>query len=129
MLRPFSQPGFAFSGQEDYNAGITSKGAVFMDLGTPFTPEEKQRILDSFLRNGVLTKMPSQRKKQLVIIEAVAARFEPGRDYAEREVNAILQPMYEDFVTLRRDLVDAHFMTRDHGIYRRVVDTETENRV
>ena len=73
-----------------------------MDLGTPFTPEEKQRILDSFLRNGVLTKMPSQRKKQLVIIEAVAARFEPGRDYAEREVNAILQPMYEDFVTLRR---------------------------
>ena len=99
-----------------------------MDMGKEYTPEEKRRIRDSFIKDGVLTKMPAQRKKQLVIIEEMAKLFEPGRTYMEREVNAILQPVYEDFVTLRRDLVDTRHLTRDHGIYRRVeVDTGGEN--
>ena len=94
-----------------------------MDMGTEYTAEERQRIVASFIRNGILTKMPSQRKKQLVILEEMAKVFEPGRTYTEREVNGILAPLYEDFVTLRRDLIDAHHLTRDHGIYQRTVDT------
>lgn len=88
-----------------------------------YTPEEKQRILNSFMRDGVLVKMPAQRKKQLVIIEEFAKLFESNRKYTEKEVNAILEPLYADFITLRRDLIDVRLLARDHGIYWKV-DTE-----
>ncbi|MDP9356578.1 MAG: DUF2087 domain-containing protein, partial [Chloroflexota bacterium] len=45
-------------------------------------------------------------------------RFEPGREYPEKEVNAILRSAHEDVATLRRDLVDFGFMVRANGIYR-----------
>jgi hypothetical protein len=34
-------------------------------------------------------------------------------------VNDLLARFHPDFATLRRDLVDFGFLTRDHGIYRR----------
>ena len=88
-----------------------------------YTAEEKQHIIDSFFQNGVLKRMPAQRKKQLVILPEIAKIFEPGRKYTEKEVNALLSPVYEDFVTLRRDLIDARCLLRDRGIYWKV-DTE-----
>lgn len=91
-----------------------------------YTQEEKQKIAESFIRDGILVRMPSQRKKQLIVLAEMAKLFESDRDYAEKEVNAILAPVYEDFVTLRRDLIEAKFLSRDHGIYRKV-DTEPKN--
>ena len=40
-----------------------------------------------------------------------------GRTCSEREVNEILKPIYADYTTLRRALVDYHFMNRDRGVY------------
>ena len=91
-----------------------------------YTPEEKQRIVESFIHGGILVNMPSQRKKQLIILAEMAKLFELDRTYAEKEVNALLAPIYEDFVTLRRDLVEAKFLARAHGVYWKV-DTEAKN--
>ena len=40
------------------------------------------------------------------MLECVAERFEPGREYDEKQVNGILLELYDDYVTLRRLLVD-----------------------
>ena len=50
----------------------------------------------------------------------LARFFEPGRDYAEADVNLILGRVHRDFASLRRYLVDERFLTRDHGTYRRL---------
>jgi len=49
----------------------------------------------------------------------IAARFPPGRRYPEREVNQILRDIHEDYVTLRRYLIEYGFLerTQDCGEY------------
>ena len=49
----------------------------------------------------------------------VASRFEPGRQYAEKEVNGILLGVYDDVASLRRFLVDEGLLAREAGVYWR----------
>ena len=79
------------------------------------------RVMRDFVdEGGRLRSIPAQRKKRAVIIEWLARRFEPGRRYGEREVNAALAEAHEDVATLRRELVAFHLLARQDGIYWRV---------
>lgn len=83
-------------------------------------------VLRRFLRGGRLAQLPATRTKRLVILEHLAAMFEPGVRYAEKEVNAILRAWHDDYVSLRRYLVDERLLDREHGHYWRIggwVDT------
>jgi len=78
---------------------------------------ERERILARYFPHGL--DGPLQRfsgatpeKHRRIIAEAVAGRFEPGRRYSEREVNAILETIAEDYVLLRRCLVDFGHLSR-----------------
>jgi hypothetical protein len=73
----------------------------------------------AFVREGRLTSLPGRRPMLLAACAFLAERFEPGRDYLEAEVNAILADDAPDHATLRRLLVDEGFLVRAHGIYRR----------
>jgi hypothetical protein len=84
---------------------------------SPATPSEV--ILRSFVADGRLTQIPAARGKRLVVLDRLAAEFEPGRRYAEREVNDLLRRWYDDVAALRRYLVDESFLSRDHGEYWR----------
>lgn len=85
----------------------------------PETEEgEETRTLRAFFDGEHLKQIPAQRKKRVIILRHLLTRFEPGREYGEREVNDILKVANEDYATLRRELVDYGFMTRDKGIYR-----------
>lgn len=79
----------------------------------------EQKTLRDFVKDGRLISIPVNRKKLLVTLGWLATQFEPNTDYPERKVNDILARYHPDFATLRRDLVDFGFLTRDHGIYRR----------
>jgi predicted transcriptional regulator len=74
---------------------------------------------DFFFPNGRLKTIPAQRKKLLVVLNHLAAAFDPGRRYWEREVNEILGRFHSDTATLRRELVGAGLMTRQGGQYWR----------
>lgn len=85
----------------------------------------RRRILDTFFSDGRLRQLPAQRKKRQVVLAAIAADFEPGRDYAEDEVNAVIGARYDDYCTVRRELVDDGVLERDKAAgaalrYRRV---------
>jgi hypothetical protein len=72
-------------------------------------------VLKKHTADGRLKKIPSKQKKLLVVLRWLAGHFEAGRDYTEREVNAILLQYHEDYASLRRDLVDFDFLDRENG--------------
>lgn len=76
-------------------------------------------VLGRFFRGERLREIPVARSKRLVVLERLALEFEPGRRYAEREVNEILGRFHPDHASLRRYLVDEGLQDRDRGIYWR----------
>lgn len=76
------------------------------------------KVVRAFFDGERLKQIPAQRKKRVAVLKHLLLRFEPQQDYPEKEVNAILKAAHEDFATLRRELVDYGFMTREKGVYR-----------
>jgi len=87
----------------------------------PMDPDRvKSSVLRAFVRDGRLVAIPAARGKRRVVLEHIAACFEPGIKYPERAVDAILRAWHEDYVSLRRYLIDEELMEREQGIYWRV---------
>jgi hypothetical protein len=79
-----------------------------------------ERVLGNFLdAEGRLHTIPTKRAKRLVVLDHLAQRFEPGRDYTEAEVVAVLTQFHPDHAALRRYLVDDQFLSREAGRYWR----------
>ena len=82
--------------------------------------EYRQKVVDTFFEYGKLKAIPTQRKKERIILEEIVQAFKFDRVYSEREVNIILADFYDDFCTLRRDLVSEKLLDRDTVGYWRV---------
>jgi len=78
------------------------------------------KVLRDFMPNGRLKTIPARAKKKDVVLRYLVTLFEPDRRYHEAEVNALIQRVHPDYASLRRFLVDAGLLARDHGIYWRV---------
>lgn len=87
------------------------------------TDAETTKVLRAFLRDGRLTGMPAARGKRRLLLEHVVQVFEPGERYPENEVNAMLRAYSDDYVTIRRYLVDEDLLSRDAGVYWRTGGT------
>jgi DNA-binding HxlR family transcriptional regulator len=99
----------------------TDELRALASTSSPAPPAEdgdEARTLRAFFDGERLKQIPAQRKKRVIILRHLLTRFTPDREYSEREVNDILKAANEDYATLRRELVDYGFMTRDKGIYR-----------
>jgi hypothetical protein len=85
---------------------------------TEESPETfERRVLATFIKDGRITAFPAALKKQLVLLKWIAQSIEPDREYSEKEISALLKQFNDDYATLRRELVDWHFMTREAGRY------------
>ena len=77
------------------------------------------KVLRSFFTGELLTSIPVQRAKRLVVLRHMAEMtFERKHKYPEKEVNQRLGARHPDAASLRRYLVDEGFMTRKSGVYR-----------
>jgi hypothetical protein len=86
----------------------------------PLDPDrQRAAVLRAFVRDGRLVQLPAARAKRRVVLEHVAACFEPGVRYPERAVDAVLRAWYDDYVSLRRYLIDEDLMARENGLYWR----------
>ncbi len=63
--------------------------------------------------DGTIKHIPSQSGKRKVIHRYLIQAFEPGVDYSEKEVNAVLRRFHEDTAGLRRELVDEGWLDRE----------------
>lgn len=71
--------------------------------------------LKSFIDGkGKFKQWPSKRKKQILMLEFMAEKFETGIDYTEKEVNEILNNFhtFNDSAILRRELFEQNFLDR-----------------
>lgn len=79
------------------------------------TPEEREKIIKKYFPagpNGPLKTLNMKEKSRLVVLGQIAGRFEAKRLYNEKEINSILATACEDYITLRRYLIDYGFLAR-----------------
>ena len=91
------------------------------DLGA--TPAQASVLRNFVTADGRLASIPTARAKRRVVLDFLAARFEPGRVYPEAAVNEVLATVHPDHAALRRHLVDDGFLERREGVYWRAGGT------
>lgn len=76
----------------------------------------------SYFRRGRLTSIPGKKDVRSRVLNVVRDSFEPGVLYPEAKVNAICGEWFDDWVTLRRALVDEGLLRRNESgsVYERV---------
>lgn len=100
---------------EDQNLLEVPGGAKGVDDRYMITKNEEEKVLLRFfssLSPLVLETFSTKEKNRVVILTKICEQFEKGRNYSEKEVNAILKPIYSDFPWLRRSLIEHGFMDR-----------------
>ncbi|MCK9287074.1 MAG: DUF2087 domain-containing protein [Sphaerochaetaceae bacterium] len=89
--------------------------ATMVDDRYVVTEKERVEILNAefeTLSPLKLKRFPKKEKRKLVILARIAEQLEPGRTYTEKELNDILVTVFEDYVVLRRYLIEYGFMDR-----------------
>ena len=79
------------------------------------TEAERDKILQSVfdsLEPLRLRVFSAKEKKKLVALTKIAECFEEGRTYTEKEVNAVLDEVYYDYVTCGDTLSNTAFLDR-----------------
>jgi hypothetical protein len=91
------------------------KTAKMIDSRYDITQEEQADIIRKFFPDGTdgpLKRFPSKEKQRLAVLREIANRLETEKVYDERNLNQILQEMYDDYATIRRYLIEYGFIDR-----------------
>lgn len=91
------------------------RSARMVDERFAITTAENEEIIKRYFPqgpDGPISEFPAKEKRKVIIIKQLAKRFEPCRKYTEKEVNAVLEAAYHDYVTLRRYLIEYGFLDR-----------------
>ncbi|KHD86237.1 DUF2087 domain-containing protein [Heyndrickxia ginsengihumi] len=89
--------------------------AKMLDARYAITEEEQQKTIKKFLPDGIsgrLKRFPPKEKQRLIVLREMAKRFKQDVVYTEQEVNEMLKEMYEDYVMVRRYLIEYGFLDR-----------------
>lgn len=64
---------------------------------------------------GRVIQLPKKQLKRTAVLSYLAQKFEPGREYREKEINALCQDWhtFNDYFLVRRSLVDERFLLRE----------------
>ena len=101
------------NGNANENLMPVHKGATMIDLRYAVTQEECEKIQSNYFDDaGHLKEFPAKEKKKIVVLRKIAENFNHDRKYSETEVNGLLKRIYDDYVTLRRELIEYGFMDR-----------------
>ena len=79
----------------------------------------ERKVLATFVKEDRLVKIPSSRKKRVVVLRWLVERFDGSTVYDERAVNEVIRPVHDDVATLRRELVGYGLLRRRDGRYWR----------
>lgn len=81
-----------------------------------------QDIQEKFFRDGKLLVIPKKLKSKQVLFAYLQKELaKKGSTFTEKEVNAFLAEVYDDYAILRRYLVDYGYLSRDqYGLEYRI---------
>jgi len=90
----------------------------------PVLTEHARKALGQFDSRGRLARWPNKLSVQRLAMWILWTHFDGRRSYTEAEVNTLLRGLnaFGDHVTLRRELVNHHLLTRrgDGSVYRKL---------
>ncbi|WP_179395463.1 DUF2087 domain-containing protein [Lacticaseibacillus absianus] len=88
-------------------------GATMLDERYAITPAERDKVLKTFMTpDGRIDTWPSKEKRKLVLLATLAQMFDPQKNYSEAAVNEQLRRHVDDYVTVRRNLIEYGFLAR-----------------
>lgn len=90
--------------------------ANYYDDKYVITQKERDQILKTTFESLSplrLKHFPAKDKKKVVVLTKIAELFEAGKDYTEKEINAILMPVYDEYIIIRRYLIEYGFIDRE----------------
>ena len=95
------------------------KGATMVDERFAITEEEYKKAIDTYFKDGKLATMPSKQKRKVMVLRHIAEAIPAKTDFSETEINEKLAAFYDDYVMLRRYLIDYGYLerTRDGSRY------------
>ncbi|MCM3790911.1 DUF2087 domain-containing protein [Domibacillus indicus] len=88
------------------------KQARMVDSRYNVTEEEQEKVIQKFMPEGVLLAFPPKEKQRLIIMREMAKKFKAGQVYSEKETNEILFAIFNDYVKIRRYLIEYGFLNR-----------------
>lgn len=106
------------------DAGVIEEvhqSATMIDDRYNITEDEREKVIKAYMNeNGALIQFPAKEKKKIIILREIMKNFKHNQEYQEREVNRTLERIYNDYVTLRRALIEYGFFDRsdDCSVYR-----------
>jgi DNA-binding transcriptional ArsR family regulator len=130
QLAPFLVERRGDGASKFYSLGSTQVALTFHSLDRLLSSAEAEpdasqamqvnypRALRGFMdAQGRATAWPAKGRDQRLMTEYMASQFEPGRDYTEKEVNAVLiermNPIFKDYAIIRRELYDNDYLDRE----------------
>ena len=130
-LKKLEDAGAVESRKEQYYTMYSIKKEVFMtniidiikeesteaELQAEREREYRDKVIQAFFEYGKLKSIPSQRKKEKIVLEEIAKSFEPVRQYTEKEINLIIADYHDDFCTIRRDMISERILEREGMTY------------
>jgi len=75
--------------------------------------EEIKKVLNIYFKEERLIQIPKKEKKRVVILLYISRKFQKNTYYTEKEVSEILKDVFEDFVMIRRYLIDYKLLNRN----------------
>lgn len=60
----------------------------------------------------LIKNFPSKEKKKIIVLRLIVTNFKVGIMYSEPEINKVLKRIYEDYVTIRRAMIEYGFLER-----------------
>lgn len=91
------------------------KDATMVDDRYIVTKSEEEQIVQSMFSSLTPLRLKTfsvKEKKKIIILKKICDQFDRSKRYSEKEVNIILKDIYEDYVLLRRYLIEYGFMDR-----------------
>lgn len=110
-----NQTAISSGSQKDTNPLIEPHlGARQIDERYQITEKDIKQTLKSYMdEHGALNTFPAKEKKKIIILREIAKNFKQGEVYSEKEINRILKRIYDDYVLIRRYLIQYGFLDRN----------------
>ncbi|WP_026581593.1 DUF2087 domain-containing protein [Bacillus sp. J33] len=91
------------------------KTATMVDDRYNITQEEQENVIKKLFPDGsekALIKFPPKEKQRLIVLREIAKQLKTGHTYTEKELNETLKGFYEDYVLIRRYLIEYGLVDR-----------------
>ena len=90
-------------------------GARQVDERYIATEKEEKQVMDTMFLSIdplKLKQFPSKEKKKIIVLRIITKGLDPNKRYSEAELNAYLKDIFDDYVTIRRYLIEYGFLDR-----------------